>query len=116
VRRAQDLPDPIGFYRPLEGAVSPIQGAVPRSGGYRPGPIDDDHISSELTTLGPFPASNLGAVESLWRALDEYVAKQAYVAVLGYQTVPVFTSDRVDQRGVVLHAVYGLDWSSFELK
>jgi hypothetical protein len=141
VRRAQDLPDPISFYRPLQAVPQRSAGPRARQGarrGARHGAgqvarqragrgarhvapqvdarVDDDHISSELMKLGPFPAGNLGAVGSLWRELDEYVAKQAYVAVLGYPTFPIFTSDRVAQRGAVLNAVYGLDWTSFKLK
>ena len=36
------------------------------------------------------------SVASQWQALDEYLAKKAYVAVFGYQTFPKFASDRID--------------------
>jgi hypothetical protein len=38
------------------------------------------------------------------------------VGVFGYRTVPKFTSDRINFGAVIFHPVYGMDWSSFQLK
>ena len=42
------------------------------------------------------PTTQLSSVTSQWQALDEYLAKKAYVAVFGYQTFPKFASDRIN--------------------
>ncbi len=49
----------------------------------------------------PTPTTELSTVAAQWQALDEYVAKKAYVAVFGYQTFPVFTSDRINYSDLV---------------
>jgi peptide/nickel transport system substrate-binding protein len=105
----QDLPNPSDFYRPLVPTLV-------RAGELDSAAAQDRQLVDQLTALGSVPAGNLAVVESDWGTLDEYVAQQAYVAILGYATFPVFTSHRVDQRAVVLHPVYGLDWSSFRLR
>ena len=36
--------------------------------------------------------------------------------MVGHQTFPLFTSDRIDYPSVVFQPEYGLDWSSLQLK
>ena len=68
--------------------------------------MNDPHIQSELIKLNAVPATKLQSVAAEWTALDEYVAKQAYVAVYGSETVPKFFSNRLDfASGGVLTAV-----------
>ena len=54
------------------------------------------------------PTSQLTSVASQWQALDEYVAKKAYVAVFGYQTFPKFTSTRINFGAAIFHAAVRL--------
>ena len=50
-----------------------------------------------------------------WQALDEYVAKKAYVAVFGYQTFPKFTSTRINFGAAIFSPQYGWDYTSLAL-
>jgi peptide/nickel transport system substrate-binding protein len=107
---SQHFPNPIDFYSSLRGT------AIHSSNNSNFGQVSDPKIDTESTNLGTVPAGNLGAVASQWQALDEYVARKAYVAVFGYQTFPAFTSSRIDLSSATFHPVYGWDWSSFKLK
>jgi hypothetical protein len=69
-----------------------------------------------VAKLGATPTTELSTVAAKWQALDEYVAKKAYVAVFGYQKFPEFTSNRINYGALVFHPIYGWDLSSFELK
>ena len=51
--------------------------------------------------MGAIPTTQLQKNASQWQALDEYVAKKAYVAVFGYQTFPFFASDRINYAAIV---------------
>jgi peptide/nickel transport system substrate-binding protein len=109
----QDFPNPIDFYLLLSGA------AILPTNNQNFGQVNDPVINSKVGSLGSLfktPSSQLSAVASQWQALDEYVAKKAYVAVFGYQTFPKFTSDRINYGALVFHPVYGWDYTSFQLK
>jgi peptide/nickel transport system substrate-binding protein len=107
---SQDFPNPVDFYQLLDAkSILPTE-------NHNFSQVDDPHIQSELAALGPVPSSRLGSVVGRWRALDEYTAKQAYLAVFGYEEVPKFFSDRIDFGAAIFHPVYGNDWSSLQLK
>ena len=57
-----------------------------------------------------------GNVVKQWQAVDEYVAKKAYVAVFGYPTFPFLMSARMNFAAAVEQPLYGWDFSSFQLK
>jgi peptide/nickel transport system substrate-binding protein len=107
---SQDFPNPIDFYQLLNAeSIAPTE-------NHNLSQVDDPHIQSELAALGPVPSSKLATVIGRWRALDEYTAQKAYIAVLGYDDVPKFTSARIDFGAFVFHPVYGDDWSTLQLK
>jgi peptide/nickel transport system substrate-binding protein len=78
--------------------------------------VDDPHIQRELARLNRVPATKLSSVAGEWRALDEYVAKKAYVASFGSEEVPKFFSDRIDFGSAVFHPLYMNDWSTWQVK
>jgi peptide/nickel transport system substrate-binding protein len=107
---SQDFPNPIDFYQLLNAeSIAPTE-------NHNLSQVNDPHIQSELTALGSVPSSKLDTVTSRWEALDEYVAQKAYIAVIGYDDVPKFTSQRIDFGALVFHPVYGNDWSTLQLK
>jgi peptide/nickel transport system substrate-binding protein len=107
---SQDFPNPIDFYQLLDAkSILPTE-------NHNLSQVNDPHIQSELASLGPIPSSQLSSVVPRWQALDEYTAKQAYLAVSGYEEVPKFFSNRINFGAAVFHPVYGNDWSSLELK
>jgi peptide/nickel transport system substrate-binding protein len=107
---SQDFPNPIDFYQLLDAkSIQPTE-------NHNLSQVNDPHIQSELASLGPIPSSQLSSVVPRWQALDEYTAKQAYLAVFGYDEVPKFFSNRINFGAAIFHPVYGNDWSSLELK
>lgn len=107
---SQDFPNPLDFYQLLDAnSISPQE-------NHNQSQVDDPHIQSEIASLGPIPSSQLSTVVPRWQALDEYTAKQAYMAVFGYDEVPKFFSNRINFGAAIFHPVYGNDWSSLELK
>ncbi len=107
--RNMDFPNPADFLRVL--TPSPIA----QTDNGSPGAIDDAHLNAQLAKLVATPASDRSSLARQGRAIDQYVAKRVYVAVLGYQTFPALTSDRIDYGAVVLSPEYGWDWTSFQL-
>jgi peptide/nickel transport system substrate-binding protein len=105
----QDFPNPIDFYLLLD--KSSIQSVNNQNFSQ----VSDPHIQSELKALGTVPAAQLGTVAARWQALDEYVAKQAYELVFGYQQWPKFASSRVNFAALDFIPLYGIDWSSIQL-
>jgi peptide/nickel transport system substrate-binding protein len=106
----QDFANPVDFYLLVDGhAILPTD-------NENIGEINDSKINSAVATLGKVPTPQLNSIASKWQAIDEYVAKKAYVAVFGYQTFPKFMSDRMNYGAAIFHSVYGWDLSSFELK
>jgi peptide/nickel transport system substrate-binding protein len=106
----QDFPNPIDFYLLLQST------AIQPTNNQNFGQVKDPQVDSQSTQLGQVPTSKLSSIASKWQALDEYVAKKAYVGVYGYQTFPAFTSNRIDLSKAVFHPLYGWDWSSFAVK
>jgi peptide/nickel transport system substrate-binding protein len=107
---SQDFPNPLDFYQLLDAkSIQPTE-------NHNLSQVNDPHIQSELASLGPIPSSQLSSVVPRWQALDEYTAKQAYLAVSGYEEVPKFFSNRINFGAANFHPVYGNDWSSLELK
>lgn len=107
---AQDFPNPVDFYQLIDGStISP-------EGNHDLSLARDARIDSEIQSLGQVPASQLSSVAGRWEALEQYTAKQAYMAVIGYQEAPKLTSDQVDFGGLVFSPVYGPDWTTLKLK
>jgi peptide/nickel transport system substrate-binding protein len=105
----QDFPNPIDFYLLLSGA------AILPTNNQNFGQVNDPYINAQVSKLGAVPTSQLSGVAGQWQTVDEHTAKNAYIAVFGYQTFPAFTSTAIDQN-YVFHTVYGWDWSSFKRK
>jgi peptide/nickel transport system substrate-binding protein len=106
----QDFPHPADFYLLLD------ERSIQATNNQNHGQVRDPHITSELAALNAVAADKLDSVAGRWAALDDYVAKKAYMAAFGQQQVPKFTSDRVDFGAALFSPVYGNDWSSFALK
>ena len=107
---SQDFPNPVDFYQLLDAeSIAPQE-------NHNLSQVNDPHIQSELAALAPVPSSKLASVVARWQALDEYTAQKAYIAVLGYDNAPKFTSQRIDFGALVFHPVYGDDWSTLALK
>ncbi len=107
---SQDFPNPVDFYQLLDAeSIAPQE-------NHNLSQVNDSHIQSELGALAPVPSSKLETVVGHWQALDEYTARKAYIAVLGYDNAPKFTSQRIDFGAFVFHPVYGDDWSTLQLR
>jgi peptide/nickel transport system substrate-binding protein len=104
------LPSPVDFYERLTAS------AIRAHGNQNWSQIDDPYLNHQVGILGAIPSTNLAAVASFWHGLERYVADRAYLAVFGYQTAPVFGSDRLRYAGIRLSPVVGLDWGSLRLK
>jgi peptide/nickel transport system substrate-binding protein len=105
----QDFPDPIDFYLLLD------KSSIQATNNQNFSQVSDPHIQSELAALGPVPASQLSTAAARWQALDEYTAKEAYMAVFGYQQWPKFASSRVNFAALNFIPLYGIDWSSIQV-
>jgi peptide/nickel transport system substrate-binding protein len=106
----QDFPNPSDFYLLMDGrAIQPVN-------NQNFSKVNDPHIQQQLIKLNPVPATKLDSVASDWTTLDEYTAKQAYVAVYGTESLPKFFSDRMNFGAAVFHPTYLNDWTSFQLK
>jgi peptide/nickel transport system substrate-binding protein len=106
----QDFANPVDFYLLVDG-----QAILPTS-NENFGEVNDPKINNAIATLGQVPATQLNSVAAKWQAIDEYVAKKAYLGVFGYQTFPKFMSERMNYGAAIFHPVYGWDLSSFQLK
>ena len=107
----QDFPNPVDFYGVLLDGASILP-----TDNENFGQTNDPHLNAVVSKLGTTPTTQLGSVVSQWQALDEYVAKRAYVAVFGYQKFPFFTSDRIIYSKLIFQPIYGWDFTSFDLK
>jgi len=105
----QDFPNPSDFYLLMNGA------AIQPTNNQNFSMVDDPHIQRELAKLDAVPATKLDSVATEWQALDEYVARKAYVAVYGSEEVPKFLSDRIDFQAAIFHPLYFNDWTSWRL-
>jgi peptide/nickel transport system substrate-binding protein len=107
----QDFPNPVDFY----GVLLDGKAILPTD-NENFGQTNDPYINAQVAKLGATPTTQLGSVVKQWQALDEYVAKKAYVAVFGYQKFPFLTSDRINYPGLIFQSIYGWDLTSFQLK
>lgn len=107
----QDFPNPVDFYGVLLDGT-----AILPTNNLNFGQTNDPYLNAQVTKLGATPSTQLGSVAKQWQALDEYVAKKAYVAVFGYQKFPFFTSTRMNYAGLIFQPIYGWDLTSFQLK
>ena len=107
----EDFPNPVDYYGVLLDGK-----AILHNNNLNFGEVDDPRINSTVTRLGPIPPTQLSRDVPQWQALDEYVAKKAYVVPFGYPTFPEFVSDQMNVGALVLNPVYGWDFTSFELK
>jgi peptide/nickel transport system substrate-binding protein len=105
----QDFPNPSDFYLLLDAK------SIQPTNNQNFGNVDDPHIQSELAKLDAVPATRLSSVASKWQALDEYVAKKAYVAAYGSEEEPKFLSNRIDFAAAVFHPLYLNDFTSWQL-
>ena len=106
----QDFPNPSDFYLLLDAnSIQPVN-------NENFGNVNDPYIQQQLAKLENVPSTQLNSVASEWQALDEYVAKKAYVTVYGSEQVPKFMSDRIDFGSAVVHPTYLNDWSTWSLK
>jgi peptide/nickel transport system substrate-binding protein len=107
----QDFPNPVDFY----GVLLDGKAILPTN-NENFGDTNDPYVNAQVAKLGATPTTQLSKVTSQWQALDEYVAKKAYVAVFGYQKFPEFTSDRMNYGSLVFQPIYGWDFTSFQAK
>ncbi|HET9691456.1 MAG TPA: ABC transporter substrate-binding protein [Acidimicrobiales bacterium] len=106
----EDFPDPSDFYLLLDArSIQPVN-------NENFGNVDDPHIQSELLKLEAIPSTQLSTTAPEWASLDQYVTQHAFILTFGYQTTPLFTSDRIDQKSIVFSGSQGLDLSSLALK
>jgi peptide/nickel transport system substrate-binding protein len=107
----QDFPNPTDFYQNLvDGqAILPV-------GNSNYEEVNDPSIQAQLKTLYAVPAAQLAASASQWEALDQYVARKAYLAVYGYLSTPQLYSNKIDFGSAVFNPLYGTDFSSLSLK
>ena len=107
----QDFPNPTDFYQNL------VDGnAILPEGNSNYEEVNDPAIQAQLKKLYPVPASKLASVGSQWQALDQYVAKKAYVAPYGYLSTPEFTSNKIVFGKLAFNPLYGIDFSSVQMK
>jgi peptide/nickel transport system substrate-binding protein len=106
----QDFPNPSDFYLLMNGNT------IQSTNNQNFSMVDDPHIQQELAKLDAVPATKLESVANQWDALDEYVARKAYVAVFGSEELPKFLSDRIDFQAAIFHPLYFNDFTSWQLK
>src|SRR5581483_8823767 len=107
----QDFPNPTDFYQNLVDAS-----AIAPQGNSNYEEANDPFVQAQLKQLYPVPAAQLQSAAAKWTALDQYLAKQAYLAVYGYLQTPQFYSTRIDVSKVAFNPLYGTDFSSLQLK
>jgi peptide/nickel transport system substrate-binding protein len=105
----QDFPNPIDFYLLVQGS------SILPTNNENFGEVDDPQINTQSAKLGAVPTDKLNTIANQWQALDQYVAKKAYIGTFGYQTFPALVSDRMSTN-YVFHPLYGWDFSSLSLK
>ncbi|HEX7291376.1 MAG TPA: ABC transporter substrate-binding protein [Conexibacter sp.] len=106
----QDFPNPSDYYLLMDAR------AIQPTNNQNFSKVNDPHIQRELNRLNPVPATKLDSVADDWTRLDEYTARQAYVAAYGEESMPKFFSDRIDFDSAVFHPTYLNDWATFQLK
>lgn len=106
----QDFPNPVDFYQLIDGDF------IQPEGNHDLSLARDPVIDNGVKQLSALPASELPQAAARWEALEQRAARQAYVAVIGYQEAPKLTSERIDFSGLVFSPVYGPDWTTLKLK
>lgn len=106
----QDFPNPSDFYLLMDAR------AIQPTNNQNFSKVNDPYIQRQLNKLNPVPATKLDSVAGDWTTLDEYLAKKAYIAAYGAESMPKFFSNRIDFGSAIFHPTYLNDWSSFQLK
>lgn len=106
----EDFPNPVDFDQLVDGS------SIQPEANHDFSLARDSSIDSEIEALGKVPASQLPSVATRAEELTDHISHNAYVAVIGYQEAPKFTSDRVDFGALVFSPVYGPDWTTLKLK
>lgn len=106
----QDFPSPSDFYLLLDAkSIQPVN-------NENFSKVNDPFIQKQLAKLNPVPSTQANSVASQWTALDEYVAKKAYVAVYGSEELPYFFGNRINPSTAVFSPIFNSDWTTWQLK
>jgi peptide/nickel transport system substrate-binding protein len=106
----QDFPNPSDFYLLMDGRT------IQPTNNQNFSKINDPQVQKQLIALNKVPTTKLQSADAQWKALDSYLAKQAYIVALGEQASPQFYSNRIDFKAAIFHVLYGTDWSTLALK
>jgi peptide/nickel transport system substrate-binding protein len=106
----QDFPNPVDFYLLQDGRT------IQPTNNQNFSKVNDPFIQQQLIALDKVPTTQLQSAGAKWQALDQYLAKQAYIVALGEQKSPKFYSNRVDYNSAVFHVLFGTDYSTLQLK
>jgi len=103
-----DYPHPLNFYFLIEGR------SIQETNNQNYGNVDDPEVNDTVEALRLEP--DVEAVADQWADLDRYVVENALMAPYGHRKLATFVSERVNFDGVIQHALYYNDYSSFQLK
>jgi peptide/nickel transport system substrate-binding protein len=106
----QDFPNPSDFYLLMDAR------SIQPTNNQNFSKVNDPKVQKPLLELNKVPTQDLDSAGAKWQSLDEYVAKQAYIAAYGAQLNPKFYSNKIDWASSVFHPLYGNDFSSLKLK
>jgi peptide/nickel transport system substrate-binding protein len=106
----QDFPNPSDFYLLMDAR------SIQPTNNQNFSKINDPFIQKQLIELNTVPSTQLDTVADKWQALDEYLAKKAYIVAYGSQSSPMFFSNKVDFDAAIFHPLYGPDWATLQLK
>ncbi|MCW2953299.1 MAG: extracellular solute-binding protein family 5 [Conexibacter sp.] len=106
----QDFPNPSDFYLLLDAT------SIQPTNNQNFSRVNDPHVQAELKRLNAYPATELRQHEAEWQALDEYVARRAYVLVYGSELLPKFFSNKLNFSAAIFHPLYLTDLTSLQLK
>jgi peptide/nickel transport system substrate-binding protein len=98
----EDFPNPVDFYGVLLNGP-----AIQATNNENFGQTNDKYVNKQIAKLGVVPTTKISSVASKWDALEQYVAKNAYAAVFGYQSFPFFTSKNISVS--YTNDIYGWD-------
>jgi peptide/nickel transport system substrate-binding protein len=98
----EDFPNPVDFYGVLLNGP-----AIQPTDNENFGQTNDKYINKQIAKLGITPTTQISKVVKGWQSLEQYVAKNAYAAVFGYQSFPFFTSKNITVK--YTNDIYGWD-------
>ena len=98
----EDFPNPVDFYGVLLNGKS-----ITPTDNENFGQTNDKYINQQIQKLGTTPTTQISKVVGQWQKLEQYVAKNAYAAVFGYQSFPFFTSKNISVK--YTNDIYGWD-------